>query len=452
MNNQFVIKSFASILILTALSSKASALFQGGVHGGGGITFTCPDRSPGREGTTANYLADTYKILIEDRQNTKLSQVGTEQQIMQAILDNLDQVDSKLSTQIKNNLSDLKFQMQPTSLRLLGDDDIQTIPEGCKKTQLAIQDLDASIVYVDEKKFLSLSNFEKAFFKLHEAYVKYYKANISTVRDHVAQMASSDQFYSVFTKAAVIKDIQRIFDTHIKTPFIGEEYKIDGTLTDGSYTIIKNSSTFIGPIYVESFDYGHTLQVRLNEQGQVCAQYYTITLATEKFPEICKGQNGSAEFNDQVSSHNSVLTYSGKIKISKTGRSIDALKLADIVSEKNPNLLLSSRYSYPGSYMYTSADYQMDLATAKFPKRSAWITKKDNHVYLNISITDPLQSLAFIKVTTTPIYGHMIAYEAQVEMTQDGQSILIDSAKINILKVAYSRPSYVLSPGNFMYP
>lgn len=189
-----------SILAATILTNSSLGL-AGGRDGGGGVVFVCTEPSG-----EAVYLADLYKLLKSGGMSfsQEQSQMLSENEFLEVIAESIGKVDSETATTLKKNLRELKF--TPVSfVPLLGDDDIQKIPTGCTKAQLAIQYFATNVVEYNESYFAELPPVQRALFKLHEAYVKIYRSNSSTVRGHVAREAASASFEDLLRPSRVVK-------------------------------------------------------------------------------------------------------------------------------------------------------------------------------------------------------------------------------------------------------
>jgi len=199
MLQQFSPSKFIFALSISLIS--ASPANAGGRDGGGGVVFLC------NEGNASNiYLADLYPLLKSGKEIVVPNpdgHVASENEALEAITESIGKVDPDLASRLKNNLQDLTFQ-PVASVPLLGDDDITRIPAGCTKAQLAIQYFARNVVEYNQSYFELMSGIQKALFKLHEAYVKVYRFNSSTVRRKVAREASSQSFSELFRASVTV--------------------------------------------------------------------------------------------------------------------------------------------------------------------------------------------------------------------------------------------------------
>lgn len=171
--------------IIITMSALITVLANAGNEGGGGVGYLCNNKV---------YLADTYEFMINNKDffENNFSNMDEDQIVYDAIskADTFNQVvaqalsananDSSVTYQVlrqsqkylntnllKKSLAKLKFIPQ-ASVRYVGDDNIQKIPDGCTKIPIAYQKFASSEVFYDRTYFAGLSKFERAYLKLHE--------------------------------------------------------------------------------------------------------------------------------------------------------------------------------------------------------------------------------------------------------------------------------------------
>lgn len=167
---------------------------RGSSSGGGGDALVCDETPYLSTFPKVVYLADTFGLFYsKDRNFLHYSMNIVSKEVAEQIL--LGQIQSKSAEEaqkIRSILSRLKFSYVNYRLPELEDDDIRTNKRAyrklnCEKQQLAIQDRQSFEVTVNKELYSSLSDFEKAALRIHEAYINYYGPSNDTshIRDIV---------------------------------------------------------------------------------------------------------------------------------------------------------------------------------------------------------------------------------------------------------------------------
>jgi hypothetical protein len=268
---------------------------------------------------------------------------------------------------------------------------------------------------------------------------------------------------------AVRDDFNRIFIQHVGQ-FLGAPYEIKGDLAldlgaapCGASFSDPQSFQMSLPIqfvlnglsdgYTQWYMYGHSLKVRLNEASKVCVQY---TQSNYEFPEICEGANGSAIFNtSKVQYKCSGQNYStdfrlrGSLNFVKLRDEVTPLKFTQL-AQQGDNSLSIWRYSYPAAARFTPSSYM--AGNAENSRAYASVSEEGGRTFLTVDIVNPMASNAYVKDPATPhaVYLWMIAYHAKGEISADGSSVQMTEVKIN--GIHYTRPGYVHTAMDMMYP
>lgn len=221
---------FFALLIATGAASASA--FAGVGSGGGGDAMVCQEKAPNAGWFSSRdiyraYLADTFKILSggTGRQATFLKE-ASHTQIYAMLIDQLNRQKSGEGDRIDAIYKTLKFEFVEGELEELDDDHIDP-PANCVKKQLAIQDFEARdrVVRVNKSLHRLLSPLEQELLKIHEAYIRDFRApaNTTPIRALVKRVLqaheslysdlivresselSADSFYNLALATAFIK-------------------------------------------------------------------------------------------------------------------------------------------------------------------------------------------------------------------------------------------------------
>jgi hypothetical protein len=179
-----VLKLLITLLVSVAAlftASRSYAERDGGNSGGGGVGFLCGDDIA----TQKVYLADTYRTL--NPQNREQTYIQYPAAVIDAAVEAVERIKPEKvyrhPTLPNQNVSlgfllgykyySLKFVEEITPIGSLSDDNIPTaqIPAGCRKVQLAIQDVPNGVVHLQGEHHRRLSEIEKGFLALHETLI-----------------------------------------------------------------------------------------------------------------------------------------------------------------------------------------------------------------------------------------------------------------------------------------
>jgi hypothetical protein len=148
---------------------------EGGANGGGGIGFLCNE-----EGKAKLYLADTYQLTKSGALNRLQNHGAIEMSDAVKVLD--QKIPQKVyphpfvrgqkvtfGFMLAHTMNGLSFEDHQLKNRT-NDDNIRQIPRGCKKVQVAYQDLKRNIVQLrDQAPFLNQADW--FYLKMHEALI-----------------------------------------------------------------------------------------------------------------------------------------------------------------------------------------------------------------------------------------------------------------------------------------
>lgn len=202
-------------LILGVLISASVNAFAGARDGGGGVGFLCQS---GRK--TRVYLADTYQLvkkgqlpsnktmkdgllfLAAGRRFANSRIVGRDFKDFLSAGWSLISIESSLTWKPKRGMD------------LLGDDHIaeSDVPAGCKKIQLAIQDIQSRTVYFDDQLVHQLTSAEVELLRLHETLISVRRLpgeDTTAIREAVN---------SVVDASGYAKFVASILDPNVLTP------------------------------------------------------------------------------------------------------------------------------------------------------------------------------------------------------------------------------------------
>jgi hypothetical protein len=179
------IYNFIFVSIALILGSAVMA----GQDRGGGLVFYCRSETGNQDSV---HLVDLYRLSKDVKWNAirRFKLEVNESQALMAILDSIKEADPILADQLMEGMAKLQY-VERRYLPLIGDDDVDDTPYRCKKLQLGVQYLGRDIVEYDPDLFDRLTGIEKAFFKLHEAYIRIYQRNSLGLRDRVESVANS---------------------------------------------------------------------------------------------------------------------------------------------------------------------------------------------------------------------------------------------------------------------
>ncbi len=196
-----------SFILFFAFCQKTQA--TGGITaGGGGDVFICAGSNTFGFKTRSQYvfLADTFDVIVQAHDNFKYSKKRIKPLPPSRYLEALSatlQLDRPEFQQMFTRFLDLNFVPVPSVPEFDDDNiDLKSIPSGCTKHQLAIQDLSKKIVYFNPTYYLKLSPMEQALFKIHEALVSLrgYPAPTNQIRLNVHNILTSELFIKVTEK------------------------------------------------------------------------------------------------------------------------------------------------------------------------------------------------------------------------------------------------------------
>ncbi|MCK5073826.1 MAG: hypothetical protein KAQ98_10400 [Bacteriovoracaceae bacterium] len=179
---------------------------------GGGDVIACRRGLP-LIGPMDYYLADTYKIAIED--GLKDFPSVPEEIFLDSLIKQLNNITNGLGDAISSRLSEMKFIYVDKKLPELDDDNISKrwIGKRCKKIQLAIQQIPKKEVRINNKLYKKLSSIEKVLFKIHEALISLRNTSGDTtqIRDKVFDTINCDNFENFLYQTILKKKYVPIF-------------------------------------------------------------------------------------------------------------------------------------------------------------------------------------------------------------------------------------------------
>ncbi len=172
---------------------------------GGGDVFVCQEYSYlGLIQTERIYLADTYAYLHTKDGAHLVHQFGNlrSDQVLESILKTVRSQDEQMAQELTDALANFKLTPR-TEVPQLNDDDIQDIPVGCEKRQLAIQGIHSGVIIYNQNYLAQLSGLERALFQLHEAYVRVTGRSSAAdlirstkeIREKVSSVSQSQTFF-----------------------------------------------------------------------------------------------------------------------------------------------------------------------------------------------------------------------------------------------------------------
>ncbi|MBI3017593.1 MAG: hypothetical protein HYY62_06345 [Deltaproteobacteria bacterium] len=201
MTRSKLIGVFSFVMLFSTVAHVTWAAWDNG----GGDVFVCQERAYlGLVSQENIYLADTYDYLHSKEGRNLVSQFRklSALQILEAVVKTVRFQDATLGEELFQALANLKF-TERTTVPELNDDDIQNVPQGCEKKQLAIQGIRSGAVIYSRPYFNRLSEVEKALFHLHESFVRItgqatrpdLMRNTKEIREKVSSVGSSQTFF-----------------------------------------------------------------------------------------------------------------------------------------------------------------------------------------------------------------------------------------------------------------
>jgi hypothetical protein len=182
---------------LALLASGPAHAASGGTGAHGGDILFCKARTFLKifeiEGAKS-MLADSYEAGLKGTTLT-IEELG-ENKILELALVSIAESNAELADRLRQHLAQFQW-IYVHDLEELNDDDIQDVPKGCEKKQVAIQDMSTGVIRVHNERFGWLTQLDRALLKLHEAFIKESMPkddriqNTRLVRERIGQVATS---------------------------------------------------------------------------------------------------------------------------------------------------------------------------------------------------------------------------------------------------------------------
>ena len=195
---------------LLDINEETNSLTDGGVSDGGGDVIIC------KEGIWPYikkkvFLADTYDFMTSAKASSLPSR-PTEKEKIEAIRKRLNMMHDKLGDIILKRLKKLKFIYVKNVKEMDGDN--VSVPDGCTKKQLAIQNVVTGEVRVNKELHNSISPWEKALFKIHESFISLRNPGRDTtlVRSEVREIINTTSINDILADMTCYDLFDRVYN------------------------------------------------------------------------------------------------------------------------------------------------------------------------------------------------------------------------------------------------